>query len=86
MQNIIRDNLSKKSKNPVLERVVVLSLCKYMTVSKMVCKENLHLLFRLLKSDYIDSITKTNIIISLGDLMHRYPNVTEPYTNLLYEK
>jgi len=33
----------------------------------------------------VDSITKTNILISLGDLIQRHPNVTEPYTSNLYE-
>jgi len=56
-----------------------------MTVSKKVCRENLKLIFAMLRSENIDSITKTNIIISLGDLMHRYPNITEPYTHKLYE-
>ncbi len=87
MQKIILNILAKKQQhNCVLQRVTVLSLCKYMTVSKVVCKDNLKLLFTLLSSNIIDSITKTNIIISLGDLMHRYPNITEPFTKRLYDK
>jgi condensin complex subunit 1 len=67
----------------MLERVAVLSLCKYMCCSEVFCSENLNKLFALLGTK-TDPITKTNIIISLGDLIHRYPNITEPYTQALY--
>jgi len=51
-----------------------------MVVSREVCKENISLLFQTLSSHRINSVTKTNIIISLGDLIRRYPNVIKPYT------
>lgn len=31
-----------------------------------------------------DYIIKTNIIISIGDLLHKYPNIVIPYTNKVY--
>lgn len=87
MKAIIREIITKKcsTRNPIVERAVVLSVCKYMCTSNEFCNENLNLLFALLKCK-IDPITKTNIIVALGDLIHRYPNTTEPYNTLLYQK
>ncbi len=86
LKQMCSDIISKKGlKNQVLERVVVLSLCKYMCVSADFCQEHLNTLFTLLKAK-VDPVTKTNIIISLGDLIHRHPNICEPYTSTLYHK
>lgn len=89
----------------VLNRVAVLSLCKFMCVSSKYCKENLNIIFGLLDSHF-DSVIKTNILISLGiskffflilfirifkikyttllikkgDLIHRHPNIIEPFS------
>lgn len=76
---------SRKNVNEILDRVVLLTFCKFMCVSGTFCKENLELLFKLMSSDS-DPIIKNNVIISLGDLMHRYPNIIEPYTNNVYQK
>lgn len=40
-------------------------------------------MFKIIDSD-VDYIIKTNMIISLGDLLHKYPNLVEPYTNTVY--
>ena len=61
----------------------MISLCKFMCVSKIFCEQNLDILFQILKSN-CDSIIKTNIIISIGDLLHKYPNSVEKYTNQVY--
>jgi len=86
MKSIVNEIINKKAsvRNPLVERTCILSLCKYMVVSSDFCEKNLNMLFALLKCK-IDPITKTNIIISIGDLIHRYPNVTEPYTSNLYQ-
>lgn len=81
----------------VLNRVAVLSLCKFMCVSSKYCKDNLTIIFGLLDNKF-DSVIKTNILISLGflfffykniknlnfifigDLIHRHPNIIEPFS------
>jgi condensin complex subunit 1 len=78
-------DLKRGDSNLILDRVVILTLCKFMCVSGDFLKQNLPLLFKFLNSD-IDSLNKHNIIICLGDLMHRYPNITEPFTYNLYSK
>lgn len=67
MSKICKDILNgKRSMNDnVLNRVAVLSLCKFMCVSSKYCKENLNIIFGLLDSHF-DSVIKTNILISLG--------------------
>jgi len=87
MKTLVNEVINRKAsvRNPLVERACILSLCKYMVVSSDFCEKNLNMLFALLKCK-IDPITKTNIIISIGDLIHRYPNVTEPYTSNLYQK
>lgn len=87
MKNLVMEIIHKKAsvRNPIVERACILALCKFMTVSSDFCEKNLNLLFALLKCK-IDPITKTNVIISIGDLIHRFPNITEPYTSNLYQK
>lgn len=51
--------------NPILDRAVLMTLCKFMCVSGQFCKENLDMLFKLMNSN-IDPTIKNNIIISLG--------------------
>lgn len=67
VSKICRDILNgKRSMNDnVLNRVAVLSLCKFMCVSSRYCKDNLNIIFGLLDSHF-DSVIKTNILISLG--------------------
>jgi len=86
IKQIVNEMVKKEAstRNPLVERVVVLTLCKYMCTSHDFCQDNLKSLFALLKAK-IDPITKTNIIIALGDLIHRFPNMTEPHTHKLYE-
>mmetsp|Transcript_23868 Transcript_23868/g.16857 ORF Transcript_23868/g.16857 Transcript_23868/m.16857 type:complete len:113 (+) Transcript_23868:66-404(+) len=63
----------------ILERSAILSLCKMICVSQKICEENLDHLFGLLKS-HIDYGIKANIIITLGDLYNRFPNLLNDRT------
>jgi condensin complex subunit 1 len=87
LKSFLLEIIQKKAsvRSPILERTCVLAMCKYMTVSHEFCDKNLNLVFALLKCK-VDPITKTNVIVSIGDLIHRFPNLTEPYTNNLYQK
>lgn len=76
-------NKDEKYNSIILQRTCVLCLCKLMVISEKFCKENIQLLFTiLLKST--DTTIKCNIIISLGDLVFRYPNILEQYTSSIY--
>ena len=67
----------------ILERSAILALCKIMCVSSLICMENIDLLFNLLKSN-IDFGVKANIILSIGDLYNRYPNVLNDKTKDIF--
>lgn len=67
-----------------MERSAILALTKYMCVSSKICQENLTLIFRLLNSR-IDFGVKTNIIVSLGDLFNRFPNILNEYTGEIFK-
>jgi len=54
-----------------------------MCVSQKICVENLNLIFDILRSR-IDFGVKANIIISLGDLFNRFPNVLNERTNDIF--
>ena len=58
----------RKNVNPILDRAVLMTLCKFMCVSGEFCKENLEMLFKIMNSN-IDPTIKNNIIISLGIFM-----------------
>jgi len=100
--------------DPVLRRLGAISLCKYMTVSKRFCEENLQLLFSILfpkgkdasaplsfgqGSDAAEGMARggsgmavlledltlrQSLLVAVGDLLFRHPNVVEPWTGRLY--
>jgi len=99
--------------DPVIRRLGAISLCKYMTVSKKFCEENLQLLFSILfpknkdasaplsftqKGDEAGDVARANgmgalfedltlrqsLLVAVGDLLFRHPNVVEPWTGRLY--
>eukprot|EP00828_Plagiopyla_frontata_P029313 TRINITY_DN3791_c0_g1_i15.p1 TRINITY_DN3791_c0_g1~~TRINITY_DN3791_c0_g1_i15.p1 ORF type:complete len:652 (-),score=84.98 TRINITY_DN3791_c0_g1_i15:83-2038(-) len=78
-------NNKRQANNDLLSRVVVLTMSKFMCVSSQFCKENMEFLFKFLDSKFVDPVIKTNILISLGDLIHRHPNIIEPYSFHLYK-
>jgi len=57
-----------------LEKCSIGALCKFMCVSQAFCNENIKLLFDLLASR-IDPRVKSTIIVCLGDLCNRFPNI-----------
>jgi condensin complex subunit 1 len=56
----------------------VLALCKLMCVGAEYCEPNLQLLFTILNKDTSPRV-RANIIIALGDLSFRFPNMLEPW-------
>lgn len=53
------------------------------TVSESLCEKHLPLLLTILR-DSPDQVVRANIIISIGDLAFRFPNVVEPFTAQVY--
>lgn len=54
-----------------------------MCVSEKVCAKNIDLIFQLLKS-HIDFNVKANIIVSIGDLFNKYPNLLNEKTKDIF--
>ncbi|EFC49572.1 condensin subunit SMC1 [Naegleria gruberi] len=76
-----------------LRKTAILALCKYMCISQTVCEDNIRLLFTILirkpemrSKQSIEGYTtiRNNIIVTIGDLACRYPNVVERYIHHLY--
>jgi condensin complex subunit 1 len=75
--------------HPLLRASAVLALLKFMTVSAEFCEQNLQLLFTILLKDDKDghnSLLRANIVIALGDLAFRFPNLVEPWTHHIYSR
>jgi condensin complex subunit 1 len=77
-------------KGGLVRECAILALCKYMCVSSSFCEKNLQLLFSLLssrnKEDQAESRhrLRANIIVAVGDLAFRFPNLLEPWTKHIY--
>ncbi|EAL60491.1 condensin-2 complex subunit D3 [Dictyostelium discoideum AX4] len=71
--------------NQLLQTSAVLTLSKFMCVDSNFCESNLQLLFTLLEKSSIEVI-RSNIIIGLGDLAFRFPNLVEPWTSKIYSR
>ena len=71
--------------NPLLRESAVLALCRYMSVSSILCESYLPLLFTVLNQEQSPAI-RTTIMIALGDLAFRFPNSLEPWTAHMYAK
>lgn len=59
-----------------MEKVVILTFSKFLCVSQKFCAEHLGKVFQLLQSK-TDKVNKGNLIICIGDLFNRFPNVMQ---------
>ncbi|XP_075468792.1 condensin complex subunit 1 isoform X2 [Ascaphus truei] len=71
--------------DPDLCTVCTLTLAKFMMVSSDICDTHLRLLFTLLEKSPLPRV-RSNIMIALGDLSIRFPNLIEPWTPHLYAR
>lgn len=71
--------------SPKLMEATTLTLCKFMCISSAFCEKNLPLLFTKLR-DATEPTVRANIMIALGDLCFRFPNLIEPWTSHLYNR
>ena len=71
--------------NSLLRESAVLALCRYMSVSSILCESYLPLLFTVFNQEQ-SPVIRTTIMIALGDLAFRFPNSLEPWTAHMYSK
>lgn len=85
LQTVLLDREKRFGASHTLQAVASLSLAKFMAVSLTFCKANLQLLFTVLeRSD--DETIRSNIMIALGDLSFRFPNLIEPWNPSIYAR
>ena len=75
----------KRYASRTLQAVASLSLAKFMSVSLTFCKVNLQLLFTVLERSEDETI-RSNIMIALGDLSFRFPNLIEAWNPSIYAR
>ena len=56
-----------------------------MCISPEYCQDKFSNLIHIMNKPNISSVIKNNIIIAVGDLLHRFPNIVEPYSKFLYQ-
>ena len=76
-------NATKQYSQPLLRESAILSLCRYMSVSSVLCEKYLPLFFTVLEREQSEAI-RTSMIIAAGDLCFRFPNALEPWTAHMY--
>lgn len=68
-----------------MEIICVLAYCKFLCLSAGFCEQKFPHIVKLLNNQNANSVVKNNIIIAMGDLLHRFPNIIEPYNKFLYQ-
>jgi condensin complex subunit 1 len=76
-------NQSGAYSDSMLRLASVLSLCRFMSTSSVICEASLPLLFTTLEREASVQVRST-IVIALGDLAFRFPNSVEPWTDRIY--
>jgi condensin complex subunit 1 len=71
--------------NATLQAAASLALTKFMLVSADFCEANLQLLFTIAEKSPSEVI-RANLVVALGDLTKRFPNLVEPWTPNLYAR
>uniref|UniRef100_A0A0X3NLV6 Condensin complex subunit 1 n=1 Tax=Schistocephalus solidus TaxID=70667 RepID=A0A0X3NLV6_SCHSO len=74
-----------KFSDPDLQAAASLALVKFMLVSAVVCERHLQLLFTLAERSPSE-VVRANLVVGLGDLARRFPNLIEPWTPNLYAR
>ncbi|XP_016018320.2 condensin complex subunit 1 [Rousettus aegyptiacus] len=71
--------------NPELCAAASLTLGKFCMISSTFCDSQLRLLFTMLEKSSLP-ILRSNIMIAIGDLTIRFPNLVDPWTPHLYAR
>ncbi|KAL0043109.1 hypothetical protein WJX79_009421 [Trebouxia sp. C0005] len=67
-----------------LRSSALLALTKLMAIDPSFCDANLALVFTLLEKRLVEPAVRSNLVIALGDLASRFPNLLEPWTERIY--
>ena len=67
-----------------LEWTSCLSFSKFLLVSSVYCKNNIHVVFDLLSLDSFDPQIKGNLLIAIGDLYKWFTNTLEEHTGKFF--
>ncbi|KAF5843603.1 hypothetical protein DUNSADRAFT_12866 [Dunaliella salina] len=70
--------------HPVICESALLALSKLMAVDGKFCEDHMRLLFTHLSNKALGAAARSNLVIALGDLAVRFPNITEPWTPYMY--
>jgi condensin complex subunit 1 len=76
---------TKLYSQPLLRETAILTLCRYMSVSSVLCEKYLPLFFTVLERENSEAI-RTSMVIAAGDLCFRFPNSLEPWTAHMYSR
>ncbi|KAK9839654.1 hypothetical protein WJX81_003584 [Elliptochloris bilobata] len=68
-----------------LRGAALLALARLMCTSAQFCDDNLRLLVTLLHTRAVEPGVRCNLVVALGDLAFRFPNLVEPWTAHLYQ-
>jgi len=68
-----------------MRTAAIMALCKCMCISTEFCDKNLRLLFSILQNSKSARI-RAMIIVALGDMASRFPNLLEPWNEKMYER
>lgn len=79
-------NESGSYSHPLLRETALLTLCRMMCVSSLLCDMYLPLLFTTLERSRLSAEARTTLIIAIGDLSFRFPNSLEPWTAHVYRR
>ncbi|CAG2066032.1 unnamed protein product, partial [Timema podura] len=79
--NICRDPVTFS--DPSLQTAAALSMAKMMLVSSEFCEKNLQLLVSLMERSSLPTL-RCNLVIAMGDMSYRFPNVVEPWSAHIY--
>ena len=68
-----------------LRAAASLCLAEFMLVSSSFCSQHLQLLFTVLERSP-EEVIRSNLVIAIGDLNTRFPNLIEPWTPYVYSR
>ncbi|XP_036617804.1 condensin complex subunit 1 isoform X1 [Trichosurus vulpecula] len=71
--------------DPTLSTAASLALGKFCMISATFCDSQLRLLFTMLEKSSLP-VVRSNLMVAIGDLAIRFPNLVEPWTPNLYAR
>ncbi|XP_073995439.1 CAP-D2 condensin subunit isoform X2 [Rhodnius prolixus] len=75
----------KEPYSGTLKAAAATTLAKYMMVSQAFCEDKIQLLVTLMEKSKEETV-RGNLVLAIGDLLMRYPNVIEPWTPHLFTR